>query len=100
MESWNTAEDPELSIAHVRVEPGVTTQWHLLEDIQERYLIISGEAQVEVGDLPKTAASQGDIVIIPPGVRQRITNTGQFDLIFYALCTPRFQESSYRDLER
>jgi len=98
-ESWNSGEDPELSIARVRVEPEVTTQWHLLDGIQERYLIITGTAQVEIGNLPQTDVKPGDVVVIPPGVRQRITNTGQSDLIFYAMCTPRYQESSYRDLE-
>jgi mannose-6-phosphate isomerase-like protein (cupin superfamily) len=97
-ESWNSPEDIALSIARARVEPGVTTRWHALEAIQERYLITAGTGRVEVGDLPPTIVKKGDVVIIPPGVRQRVTNTGQSDLIFYALCTPRFEEKYYRDL--
>ena len=33
------------------------------------------------------------------GVRQRITNTGGADLIFLAVCTPRFTLADYEDVE-
>ncbi|MCB1858768.1 MAG: cupin domain-containing protein [Gammaproteobacteria bacterium] len=98
-ESWNSEEDPALSIARVFVEPGVTTQWHSLDGIHERYLIIKGTAQVEVGDLSPVDVGVGDVVVIPAGVRQRIKNTGCDELIFYALCTPRYQEHCYQNLE-
>ena len=39
------------------------------------------------------------MVLIPPGTRQRITNTGDADLIFLAVCTPRFTRVAYEDLE-
>ncbi|HQU99496.1 MAG TPA: hypothetical protein PLV19_11460 [Nitrosomonas sp.] len=35
---------------------------------------------------------------IPPGVRQRITNSRQTDLIFLAISTPRFLLDAYVDL--
>ena len=92
---------PEVSEAtRARVEAGVTTAWHLLRGIGERYLIISGVGQVEVGDMPPTRVGPGDVVRIPPDVRQRISNNGETDLIFYAICTPRFTESAYVDLEQ
>jgi oxalate decarboxylase/phosphoglucose isomerase-like protein (cupin superfamily) len=43
--------------------------------------------------------NEGDIVIIPTMIRQRITNTGSADLIFLALCTPRYQKSAYEDVD-
>ena len=33
----NSANDPELSIARARVRPGITTQWHCLHGLTERY---------------------------------------------------------------
>jgi mannose-6-phosphate isomerase-like protein (cupin superfamily) len=39
------------------------------------------------------------LVTIPAGVRQRISNIGDRDLIFYCLCTPRFEQKNYRALE-
>lgn len=95
----NTQDDPELSVAHVRVEAGETTRWHKLVGTTERYLILGGEGSVEIGEQPARGVEEGDMVLIPPQVRQRITNTGESDLVFLALCTPRFQESAYIDLE-
>ena len=45
----NTLDDPDISIARARVEPGVTTNWHRLKGTYERYFIISGIGLVEVG---------------------------------------------------
>jgi hypothetical protein len=41
----------------------------------------------------------GDIAIIPPMCRQRITNIGTKDLIFRALCTPRFAPANDEDID-
>jgi len=96
----NCAEDTDVSIARARVIPGVTTCWHRLRGTVERYVIVSGEAIVEVGELPPKPVSEGDVVLIPAGCRQRITNTGDGDLIFLAICSPRFLPSAYEDLEQ
>jgi len=95
LELSNDAEDPNTSIARARVRPGVTTAWHRLEGIVERYVILSGKGRVEVGDLPPTIVSEGDVVRIPPNVSQRITNVGNDDLVFFCVCTPRFTPSAY-----
>ena len=59
-------------MARARVTPGVTTTWHRVRETWERYLILSGTGVVEVGDLSPTPVAPGDVVLIPPGVRQRI----------------------------
>ncbi|MBT7307787.1 MAG: cupin domain-containing protein [Gammaproteobacteria bacterium] len=91
----NSADDPDLSIALSRVAPGVTTQWHRLKGVTERYSIISGTGSIEVGNLAPQTVSTGDVVIIPPMCRQRIRNTGAENLLFYAICTPRFTSEVY-----
>jgi mannose-6-phosphate isomerase-like protein (cupin superfamily) len=96
-EMWNSPHDAEVSVARARVEPGVTTRWHRLHGVTERYLILEG--RVEVGDLPPEDVGPGAVVLIPPETRQRITNTGDADLIFLAVCTPRFTLAGYEDLE-
>lgn len=98
IESSNSSNDPGLSIARTRVEAGVTTQWHSLRDTSERYIIISGKGRMEVGNLVQDVVP-GDVVIIPANIRQRIANTGDEDLIFFALCTPRFKPEVYVNLE-
>ena len=95
----NTSDDPDVSIARARVEPGVTTCWHRLTDTAERYYILSGAAKVEIDELPPHDVNAGDIVLIPPMCRQRITNTGADDLVFLAICSPRFSDAVYEDIE-
>jgi len=95
----NSSDDPDLSIARARVEPGVTTSWHRLNSTAERYYIIEGKGLVEIGDLQAQEISIGDVVVIPSMCRQRITNIGSVDLVFLAICTPRFSASNYENIE-
>lgn len=95
----NTPDDPDVSIARAKVEPGVTTRWHRLKGTVERYYIVNGTGRVEVGKLSPKEVKPGDIVLIPPMCRQRITNIGSEDLVFLAICTPRFSNDVYKDIE-
>lgn len=99
LELSNTPEDAGLSIARARVLPGVSTRWHRVIDTAERYVILEGHGQVEVKGLGSQTVMPGDVVIIPAGCPQRITNPGESDLVFLALCTPRFQQANYQDIE-
>jgi mannose-6-phosphate isomerase-like protein (cupin superfamily) len=95
----NHAGDAGVSIAQARVATGVRTRLHRLRDTTERYVIIEGQGLVEVGNLPPTEVSQGDVVLIPPGCPQRITNTGSGELVFLAICSPRFRQENYEDID-
>jgi mannose-6-phosphate isomerase-like protein (cupin superfamily) len=95
----NGDHDAGLSIARARVRPGVTTRWHRLRGIAERYVIVEGAGVVEVGDLPPQRVGAGDVVLIPPSCRQRIACEGDADLVFLAICTPRFRIEAYEDVE-
>jgi len=95
----NTPEDPDASIARARVPPGVTTRWHRLAETPERYVILEGAGRAYVGDAAPRDVAPGDVVLIPPACRQRITNTGAGDLVFLAVCTPRFTPDAYEELE-
>lgn len=97
-ELHNCAESPESSLALARVEVGVRTQLHSVTDTVERYVIRRGEGLVEV-DGEQRGVAVGDQIVIPAGAPQRITNTGDVDLEFYCLCTPRFLKSAYVNLE-
>jgi mannose-6-phosphate isomerase-like protein (cupin superfamily) len=99
LESANRPDDPACSIARATVAPGVVTAWHLLRGTVERYLMVSGQGRVEVGDRPAETVGPGDVVLIPAGCRQRIANVGNAPLVFHAICTPRFRHEAYVDLE-
>lgn len=99
LELSNSEQDPQLSIARARVKSGVSTCLHRLTELVERYVILSGVGVVEIADLPAQEVSAGAVIIIPPLCPQKITNTGAEDLVFLALCTPRFQTQFYEDRE-
>ena len=99
IELSNTESDADVSIARARVTAGVTTEWHQLKATTERYCILSGSGMVEIGDLPGQEVAEGDVVLIPPMCRQRITNTGSDDLVFLAICSPRFLPENYLTID-
>lgn len=98
LEIWNRDQDDRISVARVRVDPGATTRLHSLRGIAERYLILAGQGILMLGDLPAEHTRAGDLLYIPPDCPQSIRNPGSDDLIFLALCTPRFVLDAYRDL--
>jgi len=89
--------DEKISIAQARVKPGITTLTHRLTGVNEIYLVARGKGQVDVGDLKPTKVSAGDLVVIPAGASQRISNIGKTDLVFYCICTPRFTAECYSE---
>jgi len=95
LELLNDPADPDASVARARVPPGTTTRWHRLRGTAERYVILEGEGIVSIGDHPPVKVRSGDAVLIAPMTRQRIHNTGATDLVFLAICTPRFDLCNY-----
>lgn len=99
IEIHQRSDDEACSIARARVLPGTTTQLHALRGIDERYVILEGEGCVEVdGGVPQPVKPL-DVVAIPAGKSQRITNSGRTDLVFLCVCTPRFRVEAYLNLE-
>jgi mannose-6-phosphate isomerase-like protein (cupin superfamily) len=97
----NVEADPSVSVARARVPPRSTTRWHRLSATVERYVILSGRGRVALrGEAGLEAdLGPGDVVVIPAGTDQRITNAGDEDLVFLAICTPRFRPVAYRDTD-
>ena len=95
----NSERDPDASIARARVPVGITTRWHRLHGIAERYVILRGAGRVEVERLGPQQVGEGDVVLIPPSCRQRITCLGDEDLVFLAICTPRFRQDASEDVD-
>lgn len=99
LELSNVADDPAVSVARARVAPGVVTAWHRLHGTAERYLILEGRGRVELDGLAPAEVGPGDVVAIPALCAQRIANVGDGDLVFLAICTPRFVPACYEALE-
>jgi mannose-6-phosphate isomerase-like protein (cupin superfamily) len=99
LELSNAADDPSASVARARVEAGVRTKRHRVNGTVERYVMLEGQAMVHIEGEPDQSVGPGDVVVIPAGVRQAITNTGDHDLVFLCICTPRFEWDNYESLE-
>ncbi len=99
LELSNSPADPDVSIARARVKAGVTTKLHRLKGVVERYVILSGKGKVDVAGVERQQVAAGDVVIIPSLCPQKITNVGTEDLVFLAICTPRFAKEIYEDLD-
>jgi mannose-6-phosphate isomerase-like protein (cupin superfamily) len=67
--------------------------------VDERYLVLSGSGVVTVGDMAPRQVDPGDVVVIPRGTSQQVSNIGKTDLVFYCICTPRFSPDCYESLE-
>jgi len=98
LELLNTGEVPEVSLARTRVEPGMTTQDHSLS-VLELYVMERGSGIMYLGDTPPYEVGPGDVVTIPVHTSQQIENTGDDDLVFTCVCTPRFTPECYTSLE-
>jgi mannose-6-phosphate isomerase-like protein (cupin superfamily) len=98
-ELHNTDADEGCSLARARVEPGVTTRLHKVQGTIERYVILEGTAKVTVGDAAPVVVQPLDVVNIPAGTEQCITNTSEGDLVFLCICTPRFRLADYVALD-
>jgi mannose-6-phosphate isomerase-like protein (cupin superfamily) len=96
LEVLNDPADPDVSIARARVPAGGITDWHRLSGTTERYYILEGAGEVWVGQGEPRPVVPGDVVVIAPGAPQRIRNTGEADLVFLAICSPRFRREQYQ----
>ena len=101
LELSNSDKDPNISIARARLNPNTQTKLHRLNKTIERYIILQGEGEVILGNSKINLLTQhvkpNDVVIIPENHPQAIRNTGDTDLIFLVICTPRFSEKNYSE---
>ena len=97
LELCNSSQHPELSIARARLEPQQETELHSLISTAERYIIQQGQGIATI-DKQQFIVNTNDVLVIQPNVSQKIFNTGDEDLIFLVICTPRFQPECYQTL--
>ncbi len=97
-ELMNDPAIPEVSLAQCRVPPGTTTQCHRLS-VTEWHVVGQGNGLSQVGADAPFEIGCGDKVVVPANTPQRVTNTGDVDLIFYCICVPRFTPDCYQPIE-
>ena len=80
------------SIAHAIVPPGESTLPHMLKKSAELYYILDGTGEMHIGS-ESARIRKDQVVYIPPGARQYISNTGPGDLVFLCIVAPKWQAS-------
>jgi mannose-6-phosphate isomerase-like protein (cupin superfamily) len=78
------------SVAHAIVPPGEATLSHMLERSTELYYLLSGTGMMHIDD-EQAPVREGQIILIPPGARQFIKNTGALDLVFLCIVSPKWR---------
>jgi mannose-6-phosphate isomerase-like protein (cupin superfamily) len=72
----------------------VTTVLHRL-DVDERYIVMNGRGRISIEGCDTVEIGAGDVALVPAGKAQCVENLGEHDLVFYCLCTPRFEPRHY-----
>jgi len=77
------------SLAETIVPVGKATDEHYHMETEEIYYIIRGQGFMEIGE-EKQEVSEGDGIVIEPGMKHKIWNTSEMDLVFLCCCAPAY----------
>jgi mannose-6-phosphate isomerase-like protein (cupin superfamily) len=79
------------SLAEATVLPGGETVEHYHRTTEEIYLFTSGAGRMQLGE-EEAAVRAGDTVVIAPGVRHKLWNTGAEPLVLLCCCAPPYRD--------
>ncbi len=79
------------SLAEATLPPGGATTEHLHRTTEEVYLFTHGSGRMRLGEEERDV-SPGDAVVIPPGVRHKVWNTGPDPLRLLCACAPAYSD--------
>lgn len=86
-DGWNLVDGPELSVKQERMPPHTAEAEHFHRAARQFFFILSGVAVFETAEgRVEVLAQQG--LEIPPGLRHRIKNESEVDLVFILSSQP------------
>lgn len=94
-ELYNLHKDENLSIAKARVEKGVSTAFHSLKDVDEKYVILLGQGIVEVGELPPTEVLHLEMLYVSLPEQNKELQTLAIQILFFSVSAPQGLKRSY-----
>jgi mannose-6-phosphate isomerase-like protein (cupin superfamily) len=77
------------SLAEATVPPGGETTEHYHVESEEIYLFTGGSGRMRLGDDEREVRA-GDTVVIAPGLRHKLWNTGPEPLVLLCCCAPAY----------
>ena len=84
-----TGNSANQSLAEATVPPGGETEEHYHRVSEEIYFFTHGGGRMRLGDEESDVAA-GDTVVIPPGTRHKLWNTGTEQLKLLCCCAPPY----------
>lgn len=87
------------SLAEITIPPGNSSSQHFHKFSEESYLILSGEATINLDNQVFTL-SPGEAVLIEPKEIHQISNQADIDLVFIAVCVPAWSPDDSFDVKR
>lgn len=87
------------SVAYVVIPPGKSSLLHYHPVAEESYYFLKGKGQLIIEN-EETTVSPGQVVLIQPEKRHKITSIGNTDLEFLAFCVPAWEPTNTVFLER
>ena len=96
--NYSDAKNAKHSVAHITLPPGTGAAKHYHPEAEESYTMISGTAQMILGDEEATL-SAGDCVVIKANTHHKIWNNSDKDVVFIATCVPAWEEGNSVFLE-
>jgi mannose-6-phosphate isomerase-like protein (cupin superfamily) len=80
------------SLAEATVAPGAATEEHYHRSSEEIYLFTHGAGRLRVG-ADEREVGPGDAVVIAPGLRHKLWNTGSEPLRLLCCCAPPYSHA-------
>jgi mannose-6-phosphate isomerase-like protein (cupin superfamily) len=77
------------SLAEAIVVSGKATDEHYHKETEEIYYVIRGRGLMKIGD-EKREVNEGDGIVIEPGMKHKIWNKSDVDLVFLCCCAPAY----------
>ena len=88
-----TGNSRNQSLAEATVPPGGETEEHFHRASEEIYFFTAGHGRLRLGDEESEVAA-GDTVVIPPGTRHKLRNTGSEPLRLLCCCSPPYSHET------
>jgi len=77
------------SLAEIRHPPGTSSREHFHTQAEEVYYVMDGQGEIRIDGIPQPIGP-GDVVVIVPGQRHKVSQRGDRDLVLLVTCAPAY----------